>query len=155
MSIRAFDSKWVLTEVTYAAQIRLQTGAPTLIPLLLESCRLPSELHSIAYADFRYGYEDGLDRLLRAAGSPFRQSLLEGLLSESDSAIRASWASLSEEQRTWCLTELIRILNTKSSPLAAAAITALLQVAPARLESRLSELLIGNDRANSTRTRSR
>jgi hypothetical protein len=112
-----------------------------LVPVLLEDCRLPKRLDHLAHADFRYRYEDGLDSLLRATGSPYRRALLHGLLSESDTTIRAAWASMSEDERTWCLSQLETLLLAVESHDSAAAVTAMAQVAPNRLRPHLQTLL--------------
>src|SRR5688500_9453474 len=58
MSTRAVVSDWVSKEIACASQASVRIGQPRLIPLLLETCRLPGQLESIAYADFRGPYED-------------------------------------------------------------------------------------------------
>ena len=143
MSTRAVASAWVLREIALAHQTNARWGKPALIPLLIEACTLPEELNHVAYADFRYQYQDGLESLLRATGSPYRGVLLKGLLSESEDTIRAAWASMSPDQRAWCLSELETSLTSSASADSAAAITALAQVAPEHLRPHLRTLLTG------------
>ena len=141
MSARATASEWVLREVELAHRTNARSGKPVVIPLLIEDCRLPETLDRLAHADFRYQYEDGLESLLRTTGSPYRRGLLERLLSESETIIRAAWASMPLDQQTWCLSELELSLTSSESADGAAAVTALAQVAPERLRPHLKGLL--------------
>jgi len=142
VSPQALASDWVLREVRLARETQVRVGKPAIIPVLIKSCTLPDELGQLAHADFRFEYQDGLDGLLRTIGSPYRRALLEALLSESDGAIRSAWASMSQDQHTWCLSELEGFLTSAASPESAAAVTALALVGPDLLRLHLGRLLV-------------
>jgi hypothetical protein len=59
LSPAAIDSNNVMDEIAYALEER-----KTVIPLLVQDCRIPLRLRRVQYVDFRLDYEDGVRSLL-------------------------------------------------------------------------------------------
>jgi hypothetical protein len=76
LSRSSIQSKWFQAEVNAALSDQLSSKGTAVLPVLIEDVDLPVLLRDKLYADFRVGYKQGLDALIRA----FRQEDLVPLL---------------------------------------------------------------------------
>jgi hypothetical protein len=64
LSQNSIDSKWVREELNSAVMRRLSINNIRLMPVLIETCDIPSPLKHIKYADFRTDGKKALDEIL-------------------------------------------------------------------------------------------
>lgn len=68
LSPSALKSEWVQAELSAAWHKKMLTGRNAILPILYQSCELPTLLQPIRYADFREDYRAGLSDLARVFG---------------------------------------------------------------------------------------
>ena len=68
LSPSALKSEWVQAELSAAWHKKMLTGRNAVLPILYQSCELPTLLQPIKYADFREDYRKGLSDLAQAFG---------------------------------------------------------------------------------------
>ncbi len=64
LSTASVTSRWVNEELSVALMRRLSEANIRIIPVLIETCDIPTALLHIRYADFRDNHEEGLSRVL-------------------------------------------------------------------------------------------
>jgi hypothetical protein len=64
LSKASIGSRWVQAELNAALMEDLSGKGITVLPVLIEDCELPTLLKDRVYADFRYAFNDGLQKLL-------------------------------------------------------------------------------------------
>jgi len=72
LSRASVKSKWVKEELDTYIIRRIQNGDCSIMPVLVETCRIPTPLIHIRYADFRGNYHSGFNLLLESL-APERQ----------------------------------------------------------------------------------
>lgn len=77
LSQASVSSRWVKEELNTIIMRRMSDSDIRILPVLIESCEIPSLLKHIRYADFRDSYEEGLANLFDAIfpEQTIRQSL--------------------------------------------------------------------------------
>ncbi len=96
LSPNSVTSEWVRREVNAALIRELDEKKVIILPVLIESCEIPTLLREKKYADFRKSYENGFDELvsavspespmaiMRSRGFRTAQYLISGLASTDD-----------------------------------------------------------------------
>jgi hypothetical protein len=64
MSPESVTSRWVNEELSVAVMRRLSEASIRILPVLIETCDIPTALRHIRYADFRDNHEEGLFRVM-------------------------------------------------------------------------------------------
>ena len=64
LSPASVTSRWVNEELSVALMRRLSEANIRIVPVLIETCEIPTALRHIRYADFRDNHEEGLSRVL-------------------------------------------------------------------------------------------
>jgi hypothetical protein len=78
LSPAAVKSKWVQEELNAALMRQVASAGTFLIPVLVEDCDVPPLLNHRRFADFREGYEAGLEELLEVFGRDAKAAELAG-----------------------------------------------------------------------------
>lgn len=68
LSPNSVDSRWVKHELNITLAREFATRDVTLLPVLIEDCRIPSILASRKYLDLRSNFEEGLTKLVEQIG---------------------------------------------------------------------------------------
>ena len=92
LSTNSISSLWVQRELNSALMRQLANDKDiTILPLVLDNCNIPLLLRDIKWADFREGYERGLEQILRVVGGfgyIWKNSNAEKLIQEARDAAR-------------------------------------------------------------------
>jgi hypothetical protein len=78
LSPAAVKSKWVQEELNAALMRQVAADGTFLLPVLVEDCNVPPLLGHRRFADFREGYEAGLEELLEVFGRDTEAAELAG-----------------------------------------------------------------------------
>jgi TIR domain-containing protein/restriction endonuclease len=68
LSPNAISSNWVQSEWRTAVSSQLSNRAVTVIPILIEDCKVPPPLSHLAYLDLRHNFDAGVHRLIDQLG---------------------------------------------------------------------------------------
>lgn len=125
LSPNSVSSPRVEKELNSALMRELEQREVFVLPILYKDCAIPLMLKDKVYADFRSSYKQGLNALLERFTPEINPSLLEGLMSGSNSAILISYAKVRPEDRKLYADELVRKLASTSDEEKANALTGL------------------------------
>ena len=70
LSNNSVQSDWVKKELSISLMIELERKSVFILPVRLDDCQIPLIIRDKKYADFRTNFDDGMDELLDAIGSP-------------------------------------------------------------------------------------
>lgn len=68
LSPRSVSSRWVQKELSVALMLQLKGQNVRIIPILIEDCDIPKEIHDIKYVDMSVDFQDGFVQLLKVLG---------------------------------------------------------------------------------------
>jgi hypothetical protein len=83
LSPAAVKSKWGQEELNAALMRQVASAGTFPLPVLVEDCEVPPLLGHRRFADFREGYEAGLEELLEVFGRDTRAAELAGKISST------------------------------------------------------------------------
>ena len=66
LSKNSYSSNWVNYELSATLLNEISRKETIILPVLIEDCEIPFSLKDRLFADFRYSFEDGFERLLRS-----------------------------------------------------------------------------------------
>lgn len=66
LSSSSVESRWVKEELSVAVMRRISESDIRVLPVLIETCEIPTPLKHIRYADYRDDHDEGMSQLLEA-----------------------------------------------------------------------------------------
>jgi tetratricopeptide (TPR) repeat protein len=92
LSTNSIASSWVQRELSSALMLQLSDDRGiTILPLVLDNCDVPLLLRGIKWANFREGYESGLEQILQVVGGSgyiWKRAEAEEMIQEARDAAR-------------------------------------------------------------------